>query len=290
MTTAPAAPANDRSQRLLHAVQRAAPHLAISALQEHARGWSFAVYVSPEGYGVRTPLSPEKAAAAAWSAPLLRRVTSLVPFAVPVPLAEVPWVHGSASVFRWIEGVTRTRLGPVNAAAVGQALRRLHDVPIDSLAQEFEPTPWSEQAAGWREALREEVLPLLSSAAASQWEAALEEAEVGAQEYGRDVLLHGDLELDEILWEGSTLVGLTDWDNWLLGDPAWDFRHFTRDCNSAELGALAAAYQAPPMLLTRAKAYATLIPLEDALSALRGEYEAHRREAMQALESPPVSG
>ncbi|MCA9690873.1 MAG: phosphotransferase [Myxococcales bacterium] len=274
-------------ERVLLAVQAAAPELGVSALCERARGWSCAVFVSPEGYGVRVPLSAAKAEEAAWSAPLLRRIESRLPFAVPVPIAEVPWVHGAATVFRWIAGAARARLGLEGAAALGDALRAVHALPVDSVTRGLERVPWSILVASWNEAIHVEVLPRVAPRTAASWEALLEAARSAARSCEGHVLVHGDLELDEILWSGPRLVGLTDWDSWLVGDPAWDVRFLARDCDAAEQQAFATSYRAPPELLARARAYAAITPLEDALSAVRGDNDAHVREALQHLEARP---
>ena len=149
--------------------------------------------------------------------------------------AGEPAVVGNSFVvmFGWLDGVIATTAAPERAFAVGQLLRRIHDLglPVD------DRLPRHDAAGAAERSLRE----LAGIADASLVEQAVEM--VGrirsSQSSSSKRVVHGDCNFPNILWSGDDVTGIVDFDQIGVSDPveelAWVVKWWSRPRGIADL-------------------------------------------------------
>jgi aminoglycoside phosphotransferase (APT) family kinase protein len=105
---------------------------------------------------------------------------------------------------------------------------------------------------------------------------------------GRDVLLHGDLSAEHVLIApaGGHVVGLIDWADACLGDPAYDFKFLWVWVGEELIDRILLHYSHPvdPAFLARVRAYGICTALDEVAYGLaRGQHD-NLRLGMAALE------
>jgi len=161
-----------------------------------------------------------------------------LPFLVPIPSAPphhtAKW---SATVFSYISGEMRETLaGPRTRELLIAVLAELAKVDIARLPQGLrEVRAWC-GGDGWADLVKEcvAVLPAEFQTLAHQ----LIEDVLALAPPPRVTLVHGDLGLHNLVFAGTRPVGLIDWDNATVGDPAIDIAPFVRQCPLANLAAI----------------------------------------------------
>jgi aminoglycoside phosphotransferase (APT) family kinase protein len=152
----------------------------------------------------------------------------------PLPTAEVLWRTPPVLAIAAVRGAPLARPGqpslasPGTWAAVGAAIRRLHDAPLP---------PWSTpytNAARW-ESVEALAAPL---ARECEWLVAHEilpaevvdrnrrRAEAVLRQW-RPVFVHGDLHVLHVFVEGESVSGILDWSEAARGDAAFDLASLT---------------------------------------------------------------
>ena len=154
-------------------------------------------------------------------------VSAGLPFLVPVPIGEPHHTsHWSATVFSYISGETRESLPQAQTRdLVIAVLAALADVDVAQLPQNLSGVRAWCGGDRWGELVDEcvTVLPAM--------------LQTLAHELVQDVLalvpppasfVHGDLGLHNLIFAGSQFVGIIDFDNATVGDPAIDLAPFVR--------------------------------------------------------------
>ena len=185
-----------------------------------------------------------------------------LPLLVPVPSAPphhtAEW---SATVFSYIPGEVRETLaGPRTRELLIGVLAELAKVDVTQLAQGLrEVRAWC-GGDDWADLVKEcvAVLPSEFQALAHQ----LVEDVLTLASPPRVTLVHGDLGLHNMLFAGTRPVGLIDWDNATVGDPAIDIAPFIRQFPLANL---AATFDHD--LLARARCHSKTLSLQVAAAA-----------------------
>lgn len=169
-----------------------------------------------------------------------------LPFAVPAPAGTAALPEGGrAVVYPYLPGSplhpgTLTR-GPGLAAALGRALAAVHDLPRSVVEDAGLPVY---EAPEYRQRLLSE----LDRAAATghvpsrlltRWERALED--VGRWRF-QPCVVHGDLVAEHVLVEGSTVLGILDWGQAKVADPADDLAWLAVGADTGALDSVLEAY------------------------------------------------
>jgi aminoglycoside phosphotransferase (APT) family kinase protein len=173
-------------------------------------GFDFRVLILDDTWVVRVPRRPVCAEALAMEAALLPALSP----ALPVPVPQFEFVEGFA-VYRMLEGTplvdeedgVRGFLDALHAFEVG-------DLPV--------PRPdWVETYARQCDKFRRVVLPLLGDDERARAEALFAEVETLAG--FEPAFTHSDLGPEHLLCRDGRLVGVIDWGDARVGDPALDY-------------------------------------------------------------------
>ena len=183
-------------------------------LSENDDGWDFKILILEDEWVVRLPRSEPSAEA-------LTKEIGLLPALAPVLPVEIPrFEHVSPEplfvVYRLIRGEP---LRGEDSAGVRVFLEALHSVDVAPLAV---PRPdwrglYLAHAEGWRNS----VLPLLDAKERGRGEALLHE--IGTLDGFEPALVHCDLGPSHLLCRDGRLVGVIDWADATIGDPAVDY-------------------------------------------------------------------
>lgn len=147
----------------------------------------------------------------------------------PVPTAEVLWRKAPVLALAAVRGAPLARPGqpslasPGAWAAVGAAIRRLHDAPLP---------PWS---TSYTNAARWESVEALAAPLAQECEWPVTHEVLPAELVDRNrrraesvlrgwhpVFIHGDLHVLHVFVEGESVSGILDWSEAAPGDAAFD--------------------------------------------------------------------
>ncbi len=223
-------------ERIADEIERAAPELRPAApLRVIGSGfYSFAVE-TPGGIVVRAAKQAESAERHRVEFRLLAALAPVLPVEVPVPrwkLPASPAMPFGAMGYRRVEGDALTPEGVGAemqsdiAGEIGRFLAALHALPVAGFA-ELAPGGGDPRPGFGR--LRDAVLPSLREQLQSGevetveawWDELLADDTMAAFE---PVLRHGDLWWGNLLVAGTPprLVGVLDWENAQIGDPAGD--------------------------------------------------------------------
>jgi macrolide phosphotransferase len=166
---------------------------------------------------------------------------------------SVPQVEGSAALPEGGRAVVHRVLagspvvpgdlvpGPGQTAALGRALAAIHDVPERLVEDAGLPVYSAEEYRLRRlaEVDRAAVSGHVPSALLTRWERALEE--VGAWRFVPSVV-HGDLAAENVLVDGSRVVGVLEWAETRIADPADDFAWLASGAGVQALESVVEAY------------------------------------------------
>lgn len=177
------------------------------------------VVLLPGTAAVRVSKRPSSAREMARRVEVLREVGRAgLPFAVPEPLTPVTWFGERAAVaVSWVDGAELPE-GQGDPHQIGELLRAVREVAVTPRLRELLYAP---RDKGWAELLAAEVVPRLPDRWRDECRRRLEAAR--ALEPVPDALVHGDLGGANVHWsEDGKLVGVLDWDQAHLFDPAVD--------------------------------------------------------------------
>jgi len=197
---------------------------------------------------VRAPRTAAAGARLEQETTLLDTLTSWLPFALPqvAGTATLP-TGGRAVVHRQLPGHA---LQPAQLAgqeglarAVGRAIAAIHDLPPRLIEEVGLPVYGAEEYRFRRlaEVDRAASTGKVPTRLLSRWEQAVEEA--GAWRFV-PCCVHGDLAADSVLVEGEEVVGVLDWSEARVADPADDLAWLVLGAAEPVLGCLVESYSA----------------------------------------------
>jgi aminoglycoside phosphotransferase (APT) family kinase protein len=184
------------------------------AAREVDHGWDFKVLILEDEWVVRWPrhkLAAEE----------IEQEVELLPALAPLLSVEVPRLE-YVSREPWLVAYRLIRGEPLvdeDSAGVRAFLDELHTIDVDAV-----PAPRPDWLAAYREQgdeFRRVVLPLLEPAERSSGEALLHDIETltGFE----PAVTHSDLGAGHLLVRDGRLVGVIDWGDARIGDPAIDY-------------------------------------------------------------------
>jgi aminoglycoside phosphotransferase (APT) family kinase protein len=183
-------------------------------LVENDTGWDFKVLVLDGEWVLRVPRSPAAAAE-------LEKEINLLPALAPMLPVEIPRFEQASRepqfvVYRLIPGEPLEDEDPDGVRSFLEALHSLDPAGLPA------PTPdWVATYRRYADSFRRTVLPLLDVDERSRGEAILGEVET-LTGYA-PALTHSDLGPSHLLCRERRLVGVIDWGDARIGDPAIDY-------------------------------------------------------------------
>ncbi len=159
----------------------------------------------------------------------------------PVPTPQILWRQPPVLALARLRGQPLGRLGepstasPAAWAAVGAAIRTLHDAPL--------PTRRATTLDELGSRLAEECRWLVDNAVLSidEVEANQRRAEQVLRSF-TPVFIHGDLHIEHVFVDGDTVSGIIDWSEARQGDPLFDLASLTL-ANEERLDDLLSGYR-----------------------------------------------
>ena len=175
---------------------------------------------------VRVPRSATAAARLDAEGRLVSGLAGYLPFAVPQIAGTTPLPDGTAAVVtRHLAGApvepSALEPGPGLAAALGRSVAAIHDLPERVVEEAGLPMYTAEEYRQRRlaEVDRAAATGHVPAGLLARWEKAIEEA--GAWRF-RPCVVHGDLASETVLTEHSDVVGVLEWGEARIADPADD--------------------------------------------------------------------
>lgn len=169
---------------------------------------------------------------------------SRLPFAVPRVVGVLDVGGMTLSVSEYLPGqpVAAKNVTPPRAVAVGQALAAIHQLPTSTLIDNQRAANTSldalRSAAGIVDLTA--ATGLIPQSLLRRWEAALEDS---ALWHWETTAVHHRMALKRILWENDSVVALSGWREFQVGDPAWDLAWLTTPAHSSFAQGVITAYQ-----------------------------------------------
>ena len=220
---------------------------------------------------------------------LLESMAALSPIPVPVPV----FVAAGCLAYRRLPGVpllllepeTRQSLAPSVAARLGAFLAALHAAPVDQMAElvgtDDQPlSGWLADAAADYAAVAEYV-PAATRASVEAFLSAPLPAPADAL-----VFSHNDLGIEHVLVDPGSgdILGVIDWSDAAITDPAYDLGLVYRDLGPAALDAALAAYGPTGAdFAERAVFYARSSTMEDLRYGVESGHRAYADKSLLSL-------
>lgn len=225
-------------------IDAAFPEIEIRNLAPFREGWANATWLVNGGTVFRFPKTAQAAASTRKEIALVPELARTLPVPVPDfryaapagapghpwPFAGYPMVEGTPLADLGPTGSgRRNHLAPTFAASVADFLTALHGFPVSKAAALGVPggtaEDWRAWHASWWLETRDLVRPHLGPVEAAA--ASLIEVFLQDDRHFRftPVLLHHDLSEDHLLVDPitGTLTGVIDFEDAIIGDPAFDF-------------------------------------------------------------------
>ncbi len=265
-------------------IRAAFPELGERHVRRLGEGWANVCWLGASGLVYRFPTTVAGRTALPMEAALLPCLAPALPLAAPV-FRHVA-ADGSVAAYPLVPGVPLAALAPGHARALAALLTALHGYPRARAAAlglpDVSPAAWRARLGAFWAAALADLAPWWSADDAAR--AAGHIAGFLGDETGfafTPALIHGDLVPEHLLAEPDTgrLVGVIDFEDAQIGDPALDF------AGLAQLAApVLAAYRGPadPGLLGRAAFYRSLGPLHEMLYGVRSGRPARVRAGLAA--------
>lgn len=249
-------------------------------------GWDSFVLDLDDEWIVRFPRRPEVERWMEREIALLPEIAPRLPVAVPrfdlvarngLVCAGYRKIHGSPA-----RGNLRWQIGE----DLGRALSALHAFPVERAGVLgvpcFDPAAWREHFTRLCGDFQERVLPLLHPDERKRAESVF--AQVATLEFV-PVLLHADLGPDHVLCRDGRVVGIIDWSDARVGDPALDLS-WCLNGTPPEVGrAAAGTYGGDRHLRRRALFYHRLGPWHEVVYGLETNQERFVRSGIEGVRS-----
>jgi aminoglycoside phosphotransferase (APT) family kinase protein len=234
----------------------------VERYREIDEGWDSVVAVADEEWIFRFPRRPQIERRLESEIALLPELAPTLPVTVP-RFEHVVRVPLLCVGYRMIEGEPFTAAVPhEQVAAFLSALHRFDVERAEELGVQH--SEWSARYVEQCDEFAREVLPLLDGAERGMAHALF--AEAWALRDFTPAVVHNDLGPEHLLCRGQRLVGVIDWGDVRVGDPAIDFAWLLHGTPPGYGDALLAAYEgsADERLRERARFYHRLAPWYDA--------------------------
>ncbi len=178
------------------------------------------------------------------------------------------------------------------ALQLGQFLEALHSFPPENALAVGMPhgdgSTWRTRYQDLYRSVREQVFVLLSAeergAVAERWQDFLENE---ASFCFAPALIHADLACEHILFdsERGRIVGVIDWEDAVIGDPALDFTGLLAELGIEVVAQVLGAYKLAhdPALVARARFYMALAPFYEVLYGLETGLREHIDAGLRAV-------
>ncbi len=284
-------------------IEVSVPRLRVETCKLHLSGWdSVALEVNdalifrfprPNRPDVEEQLEKERA--------LLPELANVLPLPIPqfAYIGDAPSGSGRRFVgYRKIDGVelrgddlTMIEIEPI-AHQLAEFLSRLHAFPVERAVQLGLPAvsaaDWRRQYEGLYRRVSERIFQLLEEPVRTQ-NAALWEGFLSNDDYFtfRPALIHRDLSSDHILYDAArgVIVGIIDWGDASIGDPAFDFVGLLGDYGPAFAEATLAHYEGEhdTTFWQRMRFYAAIAPVHEVLFGLKHGDETHIRRGLAMI-------
>lgn len=208
-------------------VRRALDRVGLSSdvLRPIGEGWANWTYLIDGQMIVRFPRNDEVAQATRRELCLLPALQDHVSFEVPVPTVVGSWAGRPFFGYTLIEGRPLCGADQALAPALGEMLAELHDFPVEQAAELLGSpravTAWQERYQGLWQTIAEVALPELDRALADAVKRGFSEM-VERPPVFPTCLIHNDLGPVHVLVGKGRPVGIIDFEDACLGDPATD--------------------------------------------------------------------
>jgi aminoglycoside phosphotransferase (APT) family kinase protein len=206
-------------------------------------GWDSEVHVVDETWVVRVPRRPQVAAEFRAEIALLQELGPTLPVAVPRVEAVGPPDEGWFA-YRLIDGVPIQR--SAYAGEVAAFLTALHRFPVDRAVELGLRCPdWRESVCARLDEFTSRVVPLLEPDERALAERRFSEFRENPDNFAfRPAVIHADLGPEHLLCApDGRLVGVIDWTDAHVGDPALDFAWLLTSLGARFASELLAAYE-----------------------------------------------
>ncbi len=227
----------------LAALREQLPGLVGDHVVAIADGWDSEVHVLDGTWVLRVPRRPEVAAEIHAEIALLRELGPTLPVTVPRVEAVGP-PEDAWFAYRLIEG-SPIRPG-ARAVEVAAFLSALHRFPVERAAELGLPCPVWEESVGRRlDEFSSRVTPLLEPPERSLADRRFAEFRENPANFAfRPAVIHADLGPEHMLCDpDGRLVGVIDWTDAHVGDPALDFAWLLKGLGASFAAELVAAYE-----------------------------------------------
>ncbi len=263
-------------ERFRAIVAACAPKLQLTSARRFAEGWDFELWEANGELLFRFPKRPECAEALVVEARLLRDLAPALDTPIPAPVHVSDGVDAFAMPFfsyRRLSGDPLRKADDAGgdiAAETGAFLSELHRFPAQRATElgvrTFTANSWRDEYNAFRDRTDNEVTRLLSpderQIVATFWDGFLGD---DRNFQFRPALIHTDLGLEHLLVnsERSHLLGVIDFGDARVGDPALDFVVF----NGAFGDAVLAAYdgEVDETFVYRSRAYLQIGPFHEVI-------------------------
>jgi aminoglycoside phosphotransferase (APT) family kinase protein len=245
------------------------PALEVHGVRAIEHGWDSLVLEVNGEYVFRFPRRPEVQEWMERELRLLPELAATLP--VDVPRFEFVARNGLLCVgYRKLVGEPADSALDARAGEdLGRFLSALHGFPVERVrtlgVPYFDPTAWREHFERLCGDLRRRVLPLLTRSEGERAESVF--ASIPALDF-EPVLVHGDLGPEHVLVRGGRVVGVIDWSDARIGDPALDFAWCLHGTSEATADAVARSYGLDPRTRGRSLFYRRLGPWYEVLYGL----------------------
>ena len=227
------------------------------------QGWDSVATLVEDRWVDRVPEYPDAATQLANETRLLPRLAPLLPLEVPVPvvLEEEPLRVRHPLVVG--ELATDRTLTADDGLRMGQFLRALHDMPVNIYVESGIPDQVAARSEllATLERLLHRVLPLTPEELHEPGSALLRRVALKTP----TTLIHGDLGPHHVVIRDDRVVGVIDWSDARVGDPAIDLAWALFATPEPFAAAVATAYGVEDVELSRALDWYRLAPWYDVL-------------------------
>jgi aminoglycoside phosphotransferase (APT) family kinase protein len=243
------------------------PELNLGDVRTIEDGWDSLV-LEVDGYIFRFPRRPE---VVEWIKREIAFLPELAP-KLPVAVPRFEFVGDGVTYvgYRKLDGVPAT--GSVRRRTgldLGRFLVALHAFPVERARAlgvlYFSPAEWRAWLEGFCADLRKRVLPLLSPDERLRAETVF--SQVGGFEFV-PALVHGDLGPEHVLCRDGRVVGVIDWSDARIGDPALDLAWCLNGTPEGVASAAALTYGARAEVRARSLFYHRLGPWHEVVYGL----------------------
>src|SRR6266702_3945229 len=274
-------------------VRASFPSLEFREVRIIEDGWDSLVLDLDNAWILRFPRRPEVADWLDREIALLPELAAKLPVTVP-QFDLIARNSGACVAYRKIAGTPPTTgVSKRTGQDVGGFLSALHRFPVERAralgVSCFDPMAWRDRYRGRCAEFRQDVFPLLEPA----------ERERADGVFGRveeldfsPALIHGDLGPAHVLCRSGRVVGVIDWSDACVGDPALDLAWCLNGSASEVARGVASIYHADAATRVRAATYHQLGPWYEVVYGLKTGQERLVDSGMEGVRArlpPPAS-